>query len=131
MQKELLFRSNPKQDISDEVIVKLPTFKDALRLSKSISGLDDKQLCIELDIDPGQWSRIWSNGAHFPNEKLTQFMDLCGNLVPLRWLALKYGFELKPLKSTLEIENEKLRAALEQKEREMDVIKDFLKEVKS
>lgn len=129
MQKELLFRSNPKQDISDEIIAKLPTFKDALRLSKSISGLDDKQLCMELDIDPGQWSRIWSNGAHFPNEKLTQFMDLCGNLVPLRWLALKYGFELKPLKTTLEIENETLRAQLEQERHEREIILKALKEV--
>jgi len=130
-QKEFMFRSNPEQDVSDDILLKLSSFKDALKLSKNVSGLDDKQLTMELDIDPGHWSRIWANGAHFPNEKLTQFMDLCGNLIPLRWLALKYGFELKPLKSTLEIENEKLKNELKEEQEKMKVIKEFLKEVKS
>lgn len=82
-------------------------FKEALRLCKSVSGFGDKGLALELDVDLGQWSRIWSGTAHFPENKIEPFMILCGNLIPLRWLALKFGFELRPLKSSLEIDLEK------------------------
>lgn len=127
--KELLLRKNPKEDISDDLLLKCPSFKESLKLCKTFSGLDDKQLCMELGIDPGQWSRIWSGNAHFPDEKITAFMDLCGNIIPLRWLALHYGYELKPLKTALELENEVLKEKLAEKEKEMEVIKKWMKEV--
>jgi hypothetical protein len=58
-------------------------------------------------------------------------MDLCGNWVPLRWLAWKYGQELKPTKTTLERENDELKAELEKNKIEMEAIKNFIKEVKA
>jgi len=69
--------------------------------------------------------------AHFPPEKITCLMDLCGNWVPLRWLAMRYGQELKPTKTTLERENDKLRAELEKQHIEIEAIKKFFKEVKA
>ncbi|MBN1663421.1 MAG: hypothetical protein JW943_07465 [Deltaproteobacteria bacterium] len=125
----LLLREDPR-DVSDEVIGRITNFKEALRLCKSISGLNDQQICQELDIDPGQWSRIWSNNAHFPVEKITCFMNLCENVVPVRWLAMQYGFELRPMKSALEKEIERLTEALKKSELEMGVIKDFLRDIK-
>ncbi len=126
---ELILRK-ANQDVSDEVIKKIPDFKAALKFCKDISGLNDQQISDRLKIDPGQWSRMWSGTAHFPPEKIPCLMDLCGNWVPLRWLAMHYGQELKPLKSTLEIENEALRVALEAKEQEMEAIKKFVRETK-
>lgn len=128
VQKEFLFRSNPKQDISDEIILKQATWKDALRLSKSVSGLDDKQIAGELEIDPAQWSRIWSDQANFPERKIMRFMEVCGNLIPLRWLSLKCGYGLTPLKSMLEMENESLKKALEEKEKELEIIRNWEKQ---
>ncbi|PKN36709.1 MAG: hypothetical protein CVU62_13325 [Deltaproteobacteria bacterium HGW-Deltaproteobacteria-2] len=122
---------NAKQDVSNEVLSKIPDFKAALKLCKEISGLNDQQLCAALRIEPAQWSRIWSGQAHFPPEKVTCLMDLCGNWVPLRWLAMNYGQELKPTKTTLERENDELKAELEKKNHEMETIKNFLKEVKA
>lgn len=90
-----------------------------------------KGIAMDLEIDQGQWSRIWSNGAHFPTEKLTQFMDLCNNEIPLRWLALKRGYGLYRLKTVLEIENEGLRKELEKVNEKYQTVKDFMKEVKS
>ena len=49
----------------------------------------------------------------------------------LRWLAMHYGYELKPTKTTLERENDKLKAELEKQCIEMEAIKKFIKEVKA
>ena len=130
MQIELLFRNDPKRDISDEMIRKCFSFKEALKLSKTFSGLDDKQFCHRLDIDPGQWSRIWSGQAHFPEEKLMQFIELSGNIIPLRWLALIFGFELKPLKSELELELERERNEKEELQKKLSYFEELIKKVK-
>lgn len=130
MQEELLLRTSHK-DVSDNIILaSCKTFKDALKLSKSLSGLDDKQLISRLNIDAGQWSRIWSSNAHFPEEKLEQFMDLCGNLIPLRYLALKYGFGLSPLKSKLELELDKKHAENEELQKKLAYFEELLGKVK-
>lgn len=128
MQKSLLLRG-PNKDISDTIIQKVPNFKGALKLSKEMSGLTDLQLCQELEIDPGHWSRIWSDKAHFPDEKIIDFMNLCENIVPVRWLALQYGYELRPIKSKLEAENDLLREEIEQLKQDFSAIKGFLKDV--
>lgn len=127
---ELMLR-NAKQEVSKEVITRIPDFKAALKMCKEISGLTDQQICGELKIEPAQWSCIWSGQAHFPSEKIPCLMDLCGNWVPLVWLAWKYGQELRPTKTTLERENDNLREELEKKRIEMDAIKKFFKEVKA
>lgn len=126
-QRSLLLRLHSK-DVSDQIIIMKNNFKDALKLTKDISGLTDLQLCQELDIDPGHWSRIWNGKGHFPDEKIIDFMNLCDSIVPLRWLALKYGYELRPMKSKLEAENDELREMNERLKRDLNVIKDFLRE---
>ena len=58
-------------------------------------------------------------------------MRLCGNWVPLRWLAMHFGQELKPTKTTLERENDDLREQLERQRIEMEAVKKFIREVKA
>ena len=130
MENGELMLTGAKQDISDELISKIPNFKAALKMCKDVSGLNDQQVAGELGIEIAQFSRIWSGQAHFPTEKIPCLMDLCGNEVPLQWLATTRGYELKPTKSSLERENDQLRAELEKRERDMETIKNFLKEVK-
>jgi hypothetical protein len=126
-----------KKDVSDAVVGMQTDFQAALKLCKEISGLSDKQICAELDIDQAQWSRIWTGTGHFPPIKIKKFMDVCGNIIPLRWLAMDCGFELKPMKSTLELQLEAKDREIEAERKkteilriEMDAIKNFLKEVK-
>jgi hypothetical protein len=119
------------QDVSDEIISKIVDMLSALKMCKDISGLNDQQVCNELRIEPAQWSRIWSGQAHFPPNKIICLMKLCGNWVPLQWLAMHFGQELKPTKTTLERENDRLREELEHQRIEMEAVKKFFKEVRT
>lgn len=128
-QLQLLLRDQ-KKEVGLEVILSCPTFKDALKLCKSISGLDDKQIAGTLDIDPAQWSRIFGNGGNFPENKLIEYMELCRNMVPLIWLAHRCGYGIHPLKSELELENDTLREQLKAEQQRVAVISEFLKGIK-
>lgn len=120
-QMQLLLRDR-KKEVSIETILAQPTFKDALKLCKTMSGLEDKQIAGHLDIDPGQWARIFGNGGHFPENKLMEFMELCQNKVPVQWLALKCGYTLHPLMSEKDREIEELKAALIEKDKELEIV---------
>lgn len=85
-------------------------FLGAINLCIDISGLDDKELYIPLGIDSGHWSNIRKGkpSTHFPTNKLNQLMAMCGNTIPLIWLARVNGFGLHMLESEAE---RKLREA--------------------
>ena len=123
-QRELILKVNQK-DVSDEVITKCHSYKEALKLCKQVSGLTDDQLCQELDIDPAQWSRIWSSKANFPDDKTIQFMTLCGNLVPIRWEAMQFGHGIHRLKSDLEMQVEERDRKIAELESEIQSVARF------
>ncbi len=123
-QRGLLFRSDHK-DVSDEIVFHLSTFEAALKVCKEISGLTDLQITQELDIDPAQWSRIWTGKGNFPHNKLDRYMEICKNLVPLRWLNHRFGLEGKPTKTLLELENEALQKELEYTKKRLEIIEDW------
>ncbi len=82
-----------------------PSFTAAIRLCQQLSGLEDKEIVGKRGIVPdlAQWSRITRSGRHyFPQDKLNAFMDLCGNEVPLIWLARSRGYDLRPLETEME-----------------------------
>ena len=115
-----------KVDISDEVISKRSSMREALRLCAELAPIDDKVIAAELEIDPAQWSRIKSGQAHFPDEKYNDVMDICGNEVPLRWLALSRGYGLIRLKSTVEAELETEREKVKQLEAKLAHFEEFI-----
>lgn len=117
-------------EVDDGAILQRANFKEALRFAKIISGHDEKHFALSLGIDPAQWSRIWANQGHFPTEKVDQFIQLCGNLIPPRYLALKFGYTLVPLQSALEIENQNLKEQIKKQAEELEAIKKFFKETK-
>ena len=120
-QLQLLLRDQ-KKTASTDAILACSTFKDSLKLCKSMSGLDDKQLAMTLEIDQGQWARIFGNGGHFPENKLIDFMDLCQNKVPLIWLAHHCGYGLHPLMDEKDRQIEELQAALAQRDQEIETL---------
>ena len=117
-QLSLLLRDQ-KKEVGLDVILACNTFKDSLKLCKSISGLEDKQICMTLEIDAGNWARIFGNGGHFPENKLMLYMEICQNKVPLIWLAYHCGYTLQPLKTELEIQLEELQKQLAEKDMEI------------
>lgn len=113
-QGELQLSRAPKQaDLPLSTILKRATLMDAINLCIAESGLEDKEIYIPLGIDPGHWTCIRKGSKHFPASRLEKLMDICGNDIPLVWLANKRGFELRPLLSDLEakLEAEKARNA--------------------
>lgn len=85
-----------REDIPDSIVVKQADMNKAIQLCINASGLEEKEIYIPLGIDSGHWTRICKGqNAHFPPNKLGPLMDLCGNEVPLRWLAMHRGYDLK------------------------------------
>lgn len=132
MKQQELFRS--QEEIGDQIIARHDDPKALLRFAAETSGRPLKAIADDIEMDDKQLIRCLSHNPnetrHFPFEHILQFMEAIDNDIPLRWLALKRGFGLVRLKSTLEIENERLKAELAEQQREMLVIKNFLKEVK-
>ncbi|MEW7987870.1 MAG: hypothetical protein AB2799_18955 [Candidatus Thiodiazotropha sp.] len=115
------------QPVDIEVIRKQPSLSAAIKLCISLSGFDsDKPVYMTLGIDAGHWTRISKGDAHFPQDKLEALMDLCGNEVPLIWLANKRGYELKQLQSEVEKELEKERREKEEILLELKHLKSFI-----
>lgn len=103
-------------------ITSIPTLKEAIRVAVRKSGLKEKQVAWELDIEPPQWSRIMVGQGNFPEDKLLKFMEIVGNHIPLQWIAHQCGFELRVMTKTLEEELIKERAEKEELKKELEMI---------
>ena len=79
----------PLEPVDATIVQRQPDFKSAIKLCIQVSGKDQKGIAIDLGIDAAQWSRILGGQAHFPENKLELLMDLCGNDIPLEWLAYR------------------------------------------
>lgn len=122
--------------VTDSIITACRDFKAAVRLCIEVSGLERKQVAAEIEISEAHLSRMLADhpGAderHFPINKVQQLMEVCGNVIPVRWIALKNGFGIHRLKSALEQENERLRLELEESKREREIILKVVKELKA
>lgn len=104
-------------EIPLEIVMRGKDLLAAINLCIDVSGLDDKELSITLGIDAAQWSRIRKGDAHFPPRKLGALMDLCGNEVPLIWLARTRGYTL------VQIETETQRQLREERDRSAELEK--------
>lgn len=103
------------QHVDPDLVLAQPTFLGAIKLCVSLGGFDgDKEVYADLGIDAGHWSRITRGEAHFPVDKLSALMDLCGNEAPLIWLAHARGYDPRSLRK---LETETERALRESNER--------------
>lgn len=102
------------QDVDPALVLAQPTLLGAIKLCISLAGFDaDKQVHRDLEIDAGHWSRITRGEAHFPVDKLSALMDLCGNEAPLIWLTNARGYDPRSLRK---LETETERALREERE---------------
>lgn len=107
-----LTRKVDKFNLALELVVKQRSFSAAIALCVQMSGLDEKEVYMALEIDAGHWTRIMKGDAHFPVNKLSDLMDLCGNEAPLMWLANHRGYGLVVLQSEAEKRAEAAELAL-------------------
>lgn len=118
-----------QMDVPHEYIERRHTLLGAINLCIDLSGVDDKEICLALEIDPGHWSNIRKNkpGVHFPTDKLNGLMSLCGNLAPLDWLAWSNGYGLVLLKTEAERRADEAEKALEEERAKTKMLTDILK----
>ena len=102
-----------EQPVSEDVIFRQPNMRSAYQLSWQVSGLDDKGIYMPMQIDKATFSKIWSDDkegrplANMPTNADEQFMRITGNLIPLQWLAHRFG------KGLYDLEDEKDRVIRE------------------
>jgi|SRR6185437_7316071 len=102
------------QHVDANLVLAQSSMLGAIKLCISIAGFDaDKQVNKELGIDAGHWTRITHGEAHFPVDKLSALMDLCGNEAPLIWLTNARGYDPRSLRK---LETETERALREERE---------------
>lgn len=121
-------RTPVKITVDPAVIASQPTFMSSINLMINLSGLEEKELYLPLKIDSSHWSRIRKNaeGAHFPTNKIEQAMDLCNSDIPLQWLSMRRGCEVRPLLSDLERQLEVERAARIRAEEKLATVTEFM-----
>lgn len=121
------------QPVSNEAAAGISSWAKALAATVAASGLKDKSLAIELDIDPAQLSRTVSGQLGIMPDKLFRLMDVCGTEMPLMWLMYQRGYDLSQMKqrqTELEREIERLRVELRSERTKNEIITEFCKEVR-
>lgn len=119
-----LVRKPQRIKISDELLTRQKNLAGAIALCIQLSGLDDKEIYLTLEIDAGHWTRIKKGEAHFPVNKLDELMELCGNEVPLYWQLMHRGYDphsLRKQETETERENRLLRERVAQLEHEREI----------
>ena len=84
-----LARQPDRVEVPIEIVMARRDLLGAINLMFDLSGLDDKEIYLTLEIDAGHFSNIrkGKQGCHFPPNKLQAAMDLCRSEIPLIWLA--------------------------------------------
>lgn len=107
-----LVKRMPFREVPIELIKAQPSLLAAIKLCAQVSGLEEKEIYLALNLEQAQWSRIKSGDMHFPPNKLNDLMDTCGNEAPLIWLANSRGKGLVLLQTEAEKRAEEAERAL-------------------
>ena len=122
------------EDVSDEAVGRCKDLRAAIRMCIETSGFQIKEIAFDLGINKDHLSRMINTSddpRHFPPERINDLMNVCGNEIPLRWQALSRGYGLYRLKTDLELEVDKLRAALRESEKEKEMMVKLVREIRS
>jgi hypothetical protein len=118
--------------ITDEKIMALATFKDALKLAIEASGKPLKVVADELEIGVNFLGRMLNpyDSRHFPTEKVIELMEITESAVPLRWLALRAGYSLyRPALKTREELTKQLAQEREARRRDREVMMELIRSI--
>lgn len=98
----------------------------AFALACQVSGLEDKEIYLALNIDAGTFSRTKKGEANFPLDKLALFCDVVGNRLFADWIAAQVRCSLVMMQTEAERRAIEAETALA-KEREINkVLKDLI-----
>lgn len=124
----------PLRPITNEQLASISSWARAMSNTAKASGLLDKSLAIECDIDASQLSKITSGQLGIMADKLFRFMDACGSELPLMWLLYQRGYDVEDLRqreTELQARVRRLEEQLAQERRKNEVIVEFHRQTRS
>lgn len=102
-QPELALAREPnRSEVSIEVVRAQKTAAAAFTLACSVSGLEDKEIYLALDIDAGYFSNIKKGKATLQADLVSRFCDVVGNKIYPEWQAYQLGCTLVMVKTEAE-----------------------------
>lgn len=130
-QLDLLPQRKAPRPIDDDHVKRLPSLRRAINYSLSHAEMDPKEAYGPLDMDKAVWSRISNGSMSFPADDLLKLAQVTQNIAPIVWLVHQLGYELKPLQSELEQQLETKNARIEELEKRLDIITNFVRQTRS
>ena len=110
-----LARPAQRCSIPIELVRQQRTAAAAFTLACTVSGLEDKEIYLALNIDAGYFSNIKKGKATLQADLMARFCEVVGNTIYPEWLAYQVGCTLVVIQSEAErraeVEREKREAA--------------------
>jgi hypothetical protein len=123
-------RANPKRlAYTIEQVRACPNEVAAIDLACRCSGLMDKQIADDLDIDEGNWSKLRRGQRGFMPGQRIHFMNVVGNQILREWEEESLGFDSTTLRvhsSELEQQLERERAEKAELQRQNSLMRELL-----
>lgn len=105
----------------------------AIGYSINMSGLQDKAIAIECEIDPSTLAKAKQGTARLAEENLERLLDATGSEAWLFYWLIKRGYDprsLRRFESDVERENRELKDLLASKEREREIELRLIREMR-
>lgn len=118
----------PLKPISNDDLASIPTWAKAMARTVSESGLVDKAVAADMDIDASQLSKTVSGQLGIMPDKLFRLMDTCGTELALMWLNYQRGYDINAMRkrqTELEIERDRERRRAEAAEAKLATLVEF------
>ena len=97
-----LVREPSRVTVPIELVRAQKTAAAAFTLACSVSGLEDKEIYLALDIDAGYFSNIKKGKATLQADLVAAFCRTVGNFVYAEWMAYQMGCTLVMIKTEAE-----------------------------
>lgn len=119
-QRELsLIRKASQVEVPIEMIQGRKNQGAAFTLACDASGREDKELCFDLGIDAGTFSRMKDGKNTLSNDRMHDFCEAVGNTILPQWIAYQVGCGLVMLKTEAERRAEEAEARADEAERKL------------
>lgn len=123
--------ARPLVPVTNADLSGVTSWAKAMSRAVSISGLKDKSLAIETDLDPAQFSKTVNGQLGVMPDKLFRFMDACGTEFPLMWMLYQRGYDIEAMRQRETELQREIRRLTEENRRlklEREVITEFVRE---
>lgn len=97
-----LTRPAQRATVPIEIVRAQKTSSAAFTMACSVSGLEDKEIYLALEIDAGYFSNIKKGKATLQSDLVAKFCEVVGNTIYPEWMAYQVGCTLVMIKTEAE-----------------------------